>query len=114
MEGASCFEPSTGCDATGLVLPVHVYSQNGDCSITGGYVYRGSTQTSLVGHYFYADYCSGWIRSFRMAGGVATDHFTRVSNVGNITSFGEDAAGELYVMTAQGNVYRIAEQPAAP
>jgi hypothetical protein len=63
-----------------------------------------------VGHYFYSDYCDGWIRSFRFVNGAVADERTRIaSSVGNVTSFGEDAAGELYVVTAGGRVYRIEE-----
>jgi len=108
MEGQHCYFPNP-CTPTG-VLPEVEYSHGDGCSITGGYVYRGSAAPSLVGHYFYADYCEGWIRSFRFVNGAVTEHQTRMaSSVGNVTSFGEDAAGELYVVTAQGRVYRIGE-----
>ena len=95
------------------MLPVLTYSHGDGCSITGGYVYRGTAQPSLVGHYFYSDYCRGWLRSFRHAGSAATDQRTRVaSKIGGVTSFGEDGAGELYLLTDAGVVYRIEELPA--
>ncbi|HLM66472.1 MAG TPA: PQQ-dependent sugar dehydrogenase, partial [Longimicrobium sp.] len=107
MEGSDCFEPSTGCDRTGLVLPALEYTHADGCSVTGGYVYRGQDLPALRGTYFYADYCQGWIRSFRYTGGQATDARSwELGNVGNVTSFGEDGRGELYVM-AGGDVYRI-------
>jgi glucose/arabinose dehydrogenase len=107
MEGSDCFEPGNGCDRAGLVLPASEYTHADGCSITGGYVYRGQDLPALRGTYFYADYCEGWIRSFRYAGGQATDPRTwELENVGNITSFGEDSRGELYVM-AGGDVYKI-------
>jgi glucose/arabinose dehydrogenase len=110
MEGAVCFNPSP-CNQAGLVLPRLVYSHAAGCSITGGHVYRGSAQPALVGHYFYADYCSGWIRGFRLVGGVAIDQRTWVAGgIGNISSFGQDAAGELYVVSHGGTVYRIEQQ----
>jgi glucose/arabinose dehydrogenase len=117
MEAASCYEPSTGCNQSGLVLPAVVYDHDDGCSVTGGYVYRGAAHPSLVGLYFYSDYCSGWLRSFRYSGGEATDRRTLIaSRIGGVTSFGLDAAGELYVLTGGGIVFRIEALPeeAAP
>lgn len=71
-------------------------------------MYRGTAIPALEGHYFYGDYCAGFVRSFALAGGVATDHQAwDLGVLGNITSFGEDAAGELYMLVQQGDVYRI-------
>jgi hypothetical protein len=90
------------------VVPVAEYTHSDGCSITGGFVYRGQDIPALRGVYFYADYCEGWIRSFRYAGGAATDARSwEVENVGNISSFGEDARGELYVVSLGGAVYKI-------
>lgn len=112
MEGSDCFEPSSGCTRTGLVLPTVEYTHSDGCSITGGFVYRGQDVAALRGHYFYADYCEGWIRSFRYEGGAATDARSwDVENVGNISSFGEDARGELYVISHGGGVYKIVAAP---
>ena len=111
MEGNSCFQTS-GCNRSGLVPPVIDYDHSaGACSVTGGYVYRGSAIAGLAGTYFYGDYCAGWVRSFRMAAGQATEPTTwpGLDTGGGLTSFGQDAAGELYVI-ASGVVYRIAEQ----
>jgi glucose/arabinose dehydrogenase len=108
MEGSDCFEPREGCDRTGLTVPALEYSHEEGCSVTGGFVYRGQDIAALRGHYFYADYCQGWIRSFRYAGGQAADARSwQVESVGNITSFGEDSRGELYVMSSGGGVYKI-------
>lgn len=108
MEGAHCFRSDT-CDRNGLVPPVLEYGHDEGCSITGGDVYRGTRLPSLVGHYFYADYCGGWIRSFRTRDGAAADHRRwEVGSLGQITSFGEDARGELYVLSSNGRVYRLA------
>jgi glucose/arabinose dehydrogenase len=108
MEGRHCYNATT-CDQTGLTLPVLEYSHAEGCSVTGGLVYRGSAIPSLRGHYFYADYCGGWIRSFRYAGGAPTLQKTwSFGNIGNVTSFGEDANGELYVVSASGTIYRLA------
>ena len=99
MEGPNCFNPSTGCTQTGLTLPVLSYSHTEGCSITGGYVYRGSAIPGIRGHYFYSDYCTGFLASFRYENGVAVDQKNWGLSLGNVTSFGVDAAGELYVMS---------------
>ena len=106
-EGLHCYKPSQGCDTTGIAMPVNEYSHTEGCSITGGYVYRGSAIPELDGMYFYADYCSGWIRSFRYADGAATDEQQWIDSIGNVTSFGLDADGELLVVTRGGTIYRM-------
>jgi glucose/arabinose dehydrogenase len=113
-EGTHCYpNAAASCDRTGLTPPVLDYSHDDGCSVTGGYVYRGTAIPSLVGSYFYADYCGGWVRSFRFADGKATDRqeWSALSPGGSITSFGQDAAGELYVLTSEGGVYRIVQNP---
>ena len=110
MEGTLCFSPSSGCDTTGLVLPVLEYAHSQGCSITGGYVYRGTQLSGLTGHYFYSDFCSGWVRSFRMENGVAVDErdYTALfGTINSVASFGEDARGELYIVSLGGTVYRM-------
>jgi glucose/arabinose dehydrogenase len=111
LEGSHCFKTEI-CDRTGLTLPVHEYGHtNGACSVTGGYVYRGSRIPSITGHYFFSDYCAGFIRSFKLVNGVATDHRTwPFSDINRVTSFGEDANRELYVMTGEGRLYRFSPQ----
>ncbi len=112
MEGLHCFN-ATSCSSTGLVQPVVEYGHANGCSLTGGFVYRGTRAPSLVGQYFYSDYCSGWMRSFAYANGAVTGQTTWSLNVslGNVLSFGEDSAGELYVLSGGGSVYRIAPAP---
>ena len=109
MEGTSCFSPSSGCNRTGLTLPVLDYGHGDGCSVTGGYVYRGSLVPALRGMYFYGDYCSGWVRSFVLSGGQVAQRldWAALRPGGQITSFGEDAAGELYIIVASGSVFRI-------
>ncbi|HET6229569.1 MAG TPA: PQQ-dependent sugar dehydrogenase [Longimicrobiaceae bacterium] len=109
MEATHCFQPSSGCSTAGLTLPVLEYGHADGCSVTGGYVYRGAAMPSLRGTYFYADYCGGWVRSFRFTAGAVTEGRTwELGQPGSILSFGEDAAGELYVLSAQGKVFRLA------
>jgi glucose/arabinose dehydrogenase len=112
MEGAHCFRQA-GCDQTGLTLPVLEYNHNNGCSVTGGYVYRGSAIPAIQGHYFYSDLCAKWVRSFRYAGGVATEEtsWPSLSPGGTVVSFGEDAAGEMYILEAEGRVSRIVPEP---
>ena len=108
MEGTSCYA-SASCDTTGLALPVVEYDHGQGCSVTGGYVYRGTAIPALQGQYFYADYCSGFVRSLRYAGGGVTDQadWPTLRPGGAVPSFGEDAAGELYVLSADGRVLKI-------
>jgi glucose/arabinose dehydrogenase len=110
MEGVACYSPSSGCPRSGLTLPVLDYDHSNGCSITGGYVYRGSAAPGLRGLYFYSDYCSGWVRSFRLQGTAAADQrdWPALRPGGQVTSFGEDAQGELYIMIQSGKVFRIA------
>ena len=110
MEGMHCFNPSAGCNTNGLQLPVLEYSHADGCSITGGFVYRGSAIPLLVGHYLYSDYCSGWLRSFRFSDGVAVERRTwPITGIGNVLSFGVDGLGEMYMLTSGGRVYRLVE-----
>jgi hypothetical protein len=111
MEGTSCFN-AANCDQSGLVLPVLQYDNTGsNCSITGGYVYRGSELSNLQGHYFYSDYCGGFLRSFRYNNGAAADQQDWGLDVGNVTSLGQDSAGELYMIVAAGAVLKIVASP---
>jgi glucose/arabinose dehydrogenase len=107
-EGTTCFGGG-GCDRTGLTDPVLEYTHASGCSITGGYVYRGTAIPALAGTYFYSDFCGGWVRSFRFVNGVATGQtsWSALDTGRSVVSFGEDAAGELYVLTSDGTVSRI-------
>ncbi len=112
MEGMHCFRP-TACDRTGLTLPVLEYGHADGCAIIGGFVYRGRAVPALAGRYVYSDYCGGWLRSFRYARGAASESRAwRVRSPGQVLSFGQDAAGELYVLAAKGTVYRLAADSA--
>jgi hypothetical protein len=108
-EGTICL-PGTSCSMNGMTLPVVEYDHGGSaCSITGGYAYRGAGISSIPqGTYFYADFCAGFVRSFRLVAGVVTEHTNWPALAGgNITSFGEDRTGELYIMTSAGGLFRI-------
>jgi uncharacterized repeat protein (TIGR01451 family) len=118
MEGTIC-TPGTSnvgcqvgtpaCNDLSLLPPVFDYSHSsGRCSITGGYRYRGTQVAGLAGYYVYGDYCSGEIFAANNPGGVWSSGTAAplLDNAFNITTFGEDEAGELYV-TGNGTVYRI-------
>ena len=106
MEGEECFARSD-CDRTGLEIPVAEYGREDGCSVTGGYVFRGSSLPSLYGAYVYGDYCSGRIWALRHDGDEVTEHMQIVDSGLRIPSFAEDAAGELYVLSFDGTIYRL-------
>jgi hypothetical protein len=112
MEASSCYN-SSACARNGLELPVVEYGHTGGaCSVTGGFAYRGSSMPELAGHYFYADYCAGWIKSFRYQGGSAADARNwDLGSVGLITSFGEDSSHELYITSSNGRIYKFVRGP---
>jgi glucose/arabinose dehydrogenase len=112
MEGSHCFEPSEGCDTTGLIPPVAEYDHSFGCSVTGGYVYRGDHYPELRGTYFYGDFCSGNLWGLRRGSDGAWQNELLLQSGLSISSFGEDAAGELYVLDYRdGTVYRLVSQP---
>lgn len=112
MEGPECYVGDT-CDQTGLTLPVAYYGHGPECSITGGYVYRGQANPSMQGFYFYGDYCSGGVFALIQDAGQWQSDYLVSSTAYSITSFGEDESGELYLADLGGGViYRINE--AAP
>ena len=107
MEGLHCYSPGEGCDQTGLVLPVAEYSHDvGGCSVTGGYVYRGSKYPALQGAYFFGDYCSGIIWSLQRDGDQ-WQMTKRLESGLRISSFGEDVDGEVYVIDHGGAIYQL-------
>ncbi len=88
--------------------PVQVYSHaGGNCSVTGGYVYRGSAVPLAKGRYFYGDYCTGIVWSLRIAGGKAVDNRLESSQVSHLSSFGQTANGALYAVSLDGAIYKL-------
>ena len=107
MEARHCFR-ADACDRTGMHLPQLEYPRSAGCSVTGGYVYRGRQLSALVGHYFYADYCQPGIRSFRYDGGAVTDERRwELPDAAQVSGFGQDSDGELYVVSLGGRVFKI-------
>ena len=111
MEGSRCFRPSSGCPTQGLTLPIVEYGHGEGCSVTGGVVYRGCRLPGYHGTYFYGDYCTAFIRSFRLDGGRPVDQRDWTAplgrGVGQVSAFGTDADGEVYIVDHDGEVYRI-------
>lgn len=107
MEGLRCYA-AQNCDQAGLTLPVHEYTrERGDVSVTGGFVLRGRGAGSLRGAYVYADYASGRLWSIRRDGSNFVNSLLQDSPY-NISAFGEDETGEVYVADhSGGNIYRI-------
>jgi glucose/arabinose dehydrogenase len=114
MEGSNCFSPSN-CSSEGLVLPVAEYGHSLGCSVTGGYVYRGSLYPALEGLYLYGDFCSGTVWAL-----TRTDSGQWLSGVvgetgASISSFGEDEAGELYLTDLwSGTVFLVTGRAVPP
>jgi hypothetical protein len=130
MEGTHCFDADTGttkdtCDRSGLTLPVAEYPHDEGCSITGGFVYRGKALPELTGRYFYADFCTGLLRSFvwthdassPKAPGFIREHWDwkaaldRKAVLSQISSFGVDHDGELYIVELTGSIYKLVRRP---
>lgn len=109
-EGTLCFRPSSGCETAGITLPVAEYGHGEGCSVTGGAVYAGCRMPDLAGTYFYGDFCSAFVRSFRLVNGMATesrDWTSDLDGLDRVSSFGTDARGEVYVVDYDGELYRL-------
>ena len=114
--GWRCYEGNqeynaTGCGASStFTFPVFTYPHGSECSVTGGYVYRGSTSSPFYGHYFFADYCSDRIWTLRnVSGEWVAEEFGRFQG-NNFSAFGEDNTGQLYVAGLNsGTIYRVVE-----
>jgi glucose/arabinose dehydrogenase len=118
VEGTHCFNADTGgnkksCDKTAFTPPLVEYPHDEGCSITGGYVYRGKALPALDGRYFYADYCTGLLRSFKFTNGFVREHWDwkraidREGVLTQVSSFGVDHDGELYIVELTGSIYQL-------
>ncbi len=109
-EGAHCFNPDE-CSFDGLTLPVAEYDRDGGRSITGGYVYRGEAYPALQGLYFYADFVSGNVWGLRQNASAENGWESELllQNGPRVSSFGEDAAGSLYVVDYGGTIYELVD-----
>jgi len=109
MEGFHCYSPSTGCDQSGLTLPLVEYDHSQGCAVIGGYVYHGDQIPSLQGDYVYGDYCSGNIWALAYDGNAVTDNRLLVDSGLTITSLAEDRAGNLYILSRDGGIYTLVQ-----
>jgi glucose/arabinose dehydrogenase len=113
VEGIGHAYKPRGVDQGGLTQPVLEYGHRDGCSITGGFVYRGKAIPELSGVYFYADYCTGLLRSFRFKDGQATESYDWKQSLdpegklATLSSFGVDASGELYLLSLDGPIYKF-------
>jgi glucose/arabinose dehydrogenase len=114
MEGLHCFPAGAQCDQRPYEQPVAEYGRGGGCSVTGGYVYRGSAYPSLQGLYFFGDFCTGRIWSLDPQDGGRWRMTEQLKDAIQIRSFGEDEVGEVYVTTFSGigghRIYQIVAQ----
>ncbi len=109
MEGSRCFDPATNCDTTGLTLPIAEYTHSEGNSIIGGYVYRGEELPELQGKYLFGDFSSGKIWSLTQDQNSVWQRdqlFESESDI-FVASFGEDEAGEIYVVEITGTISKI-------
>ena len=111
MEGAHCYNPATGCDDGSLTLPILEYDHGQGCSVTGGFRYRGTAIPGLYGTYLYGDYCTGRIWRGIQAGDGSWSATQLLDSTYNISGWGEDAAGELYLAEHNGSVYELTPTP---
>ncbi len=105
-EGTRCYQ-STNCSNPDFIDPVIEYSHEYGCSVTGGYVYRGSAMPSLQGTYLYSDYCSGVLWGGRDNGNGGYESFEILSTQLNVASFAEGNDGEIYIIHLGGEIYRL-------
>ena len=109
VEGNSCYRPAFGCRKLGKKIPLAVYSHAKGCSVTGGYVYRGTDYPALVGGYLFADFCSGRIWAVDAAGAASQRPRQMLDSTLMISSFGQAEDGSLYVTDLRnGGVWKIA------
>jgi hypothetical protein len=120
VEGSHCYGAAT-CSKTGFTPPAAEYPHEQGCSVTGGVVYRGKALPQLEGRYFYADYCTGLLRSFlwtaddssTSSAGFVREHWDWKRSITNgaqlyeISSFGVDHDGEVYILKLTGSVFKL-------
>lgn len=107
QEGAACFNPKNDCEKEELKQPIYTYGRDEGVSVTGGYVYRGSSRQDLAGWYVFGDYGSGTIWGLKQRGDGSPEVVTLLASEENITSFGVDGEGELYLCTYEGRILRV-------
>jgi glucose/arabinose dehydrogenase len=108
MEGRACYSPPTGCNTSGKTMPLAVYSHTYGCSVTGGYVYRGSQYPAMQGAYLFADYCSGRIWAVVAGGASSQTPRLLLDTSHSISSFGETEGRNLVITDlASGEIFKL-------
>jgi glucose/arabinose dehydrogenase len=107
-EGAHDYDPGT--NTTSVIDPIYEYSHSLGNAITGGFVYRGSSLSNLVGKYVYADYGSGRIWALEFQDGTAVNNTLLYDASFSIPSFGVDSNNELYICAFDGKIYQLSEK----
>jgi len=107
MEGNHCYKPADSCDTTGLTRPVSEYGHDQGCAVIGGNVYRGSAYPALVGGYLFTDSCSGTVWAIPASATSLVQPVPVGQVAGSPAGFGEDAAGELYIASLDGTIWRV-------
>lgn len=111
MEGKHCFSPRTGCNQAGLQMPIAEYGRSDGISITGGYVYRGAAFPRMQGYYFFADFGSTKVWALREVRANEWEMTEIMSARFPVSSFGEDEAGELYLVDfGGGTIHRLIDR----
>ena len=116
-EGNNPYNTSGCAPASSYTFPIFVANQSaGNCSVIGGYVYRGSQYPAMAGHYLASDYCTGhfWDMVPDGSGGWTINQHNNIGPTGQTVAFGEDTAGELYLVSFAGNIYKIKDNSVAP
>ena len=112
MEATDCYDPPSGCDETGLVMPIAEHTQDQGCSITAGFRYRGQDVPEFADAYIFGDYCSGNIWALTQDGGDSWTKTLLLEHDSGLSSFGEDEQGELYMVNlGDGILYRLGAGP---
>ena len=112
LEGKECFDASTGCDQSGLTMPIHTYDHFKGCAVIGGHVYRGARLPVLTGTYVFSDYCARTIWGLRQTFLGTWVQTTILQTDFALSSFGEEEAGELYAIDYyQGRVLKFVPAP---
>jgi hypothetical protein len=110
MEGAHCYNPASGCNMTGLTLPITEYDHSEGNVVIGGFVYHGSAIPNLAGIYVFADFGSGKFWGLKESPPGTWTRSTLLSTTQNISTFGQDASGELYAVDYGGTVFKLVAQ----
>jgi glucose/arabinose dehydrogenase len=110
MEGIHCYNPASGCDMSGLTLPIVEYDHTEGEAVMGGFVYRGTAIPTLVGSYIFGDYISGTVWQLKEAPAGTWTRTQLLSTGRNLSSFGQDVAGEIYVVDYSGSVLKLTAQ----